>query len=166
MLAVFRFLNRRIEEIIIVTCLGVMSAVIGLQVFMRYVMQNSLSWSEELARYLFVFFVYAGISYGVKMQRHVRVEVFALWLPARVQRVVRVLSDVLFLIFALFIVYYGYQTASRIFRLGQTSPALELPMGFVYGSLPFCYLLVAVRLLQNLYGSLLGRTGDRPEGTP
>lgn len=157
------FLNSRIEEIIIVSCLGVMSAVIGLQVFMRYVMQASLSWSEELARFLFIFFVYAGISYGVKMKRHVRVEAFTMWLPDRVRAVIRIVADLLFLGFAFFVMYYGWQTAARIFRLGQISPALELHMGYVYATLPFCYVLVGVRLLQNLYGEIRAflRGGER-----
>lgn len=151
---VLTFLNDRIEEIIIVTCLGTMSVAIGLQVFMRYIMQDSLSWSEELARFLFVFFVYAGISYGVKMKRHVRVEAFTMWLPVRAKAVVRIAADLLFLVFAVFVMYYGYWTAARIFKLGQVSPALELPMGFVYATLPFCYVLVGIRLVQNLYGEI------------
>ncbi|MCD8349029.1 MAG: TRAP transporter small permease [Planctomycetaceae bacterium] len=151
---VLQFLNKRIEEIIIVACLGVMTISIGLQVFMRYVVQASLSWSEELARYLFIFFVYAGISYGVKMKRHVRVEAFTMWLSPRKQAIIKLVSDILFLAFALFIIYYGFVTAGRIFRLNQTSPALEIRMGYVYGTLPFCFILVAIRLLQNLYHSV------------
>ena len=148
------FLNRRIEELIIVACLGVMTVAIGLQVFMRYVVQASLSWSEELARYLFIFFVYAGISYGVKMMRHIRVEAFIMWLPERALAYIKIFSDLLFLLFACIVIYYGYETASRIFRLKQTSPALELRMGFVYGTLPFCYAMTAIRLIQNLYHSI------------
>lgn len=150
---VLGFLNRRVEEVIVVSCLGVMTLVIGLQVFMRYVMQNSLSWSEELARYLFIFFIYAGISYGVKMQRHIRVEAFTMWLPKKARAVILMLSNLLFLAFATFVIYFGWQTALRIFKVNQISPALELKMGYVYATLPFCYVLVAIRLVQELYHS-------------
>lgn len=160
----FEFLNKRIEEIIIVACLGVMTISIGLQVFMRYVMQASLSWSEELARYLFVFFVYAGISYGVKMQRHVRVEAFTMWMKPRTQKIIRLVADLLFLAFAVFVIYYGFVTAGKIFRLNQTSPALEIRMGYVYGTLPFCFVLVAIRLLQNLYASVKELAAGTAEG--
>lgn len=141
-----------------------MTISIGLQVFMRYVMEDSLSWSEELARYLFVFFVYAGISYGVKMKRHVRVEAFTMWLPDKAQAVIRIVADLLFLVFALFLVRYGYETASRIFRLKQISPALELPMGYVYATLPFCFVLVTIRLVQSLYGQISDLARGKTEG--
>ena len=41
---------------------------------MRYVVGASLSWSEELARYVFIWLVYIGISYAVQMKAHVKVE--------------------------------------------------------------------------------------------
>ncbi len=156
----FAFLNKRIEELIIVAALGTMSVAIGLQVFMRYVVQSSLSWSEELSRYLFIFFVYAGISYGVRMKRHVRVEAFTLWLPERTQAWIRVISDLLFLFFSVIVIYHGYFVAARILRLDQVSPALELKMGYVFSTLPFCYVLTSIRLIQNLrasIGELLGK---------
>jgi TRAP-type C4-dicarboxylate transport system permease small subunit len=142
------------EESLVVACLGVMTVVIGIQVFMRYVMQDSLSWSEELARYLFIFLVYAGISYGVKLKRHIRVEVFTMWLPLKVRQFIMIISDLIFLAFAVFIIYYGFTTVGRIFRVNQLSPALQLPMGYVYATLPFCYIMVTVRLLQNLRFSI------------
>ena len=159
-----RFLDRRIEEIIIVTCLGIMTVVIGLQVFMRYVMQNSLSWSEELARYLFIFFIYAGISYGVKMQRHIKVEAFTMWMPDRAQAFIRLIAQLLFMAFSVLVIYYGYAVAAKIFKLHQSSPALDLPMGYVYATLPFCYVLVMIRLIQQFPQIIRDLTGKKQEG--
>ncbi len=94
---VLKFLDDKFEMSICVVLMSTMSLLLFVQVIMRYVVGRSLSWSEELSRYLFIFFVYAGISYGVRMKRHVRVEAFTLWLPERTQAWIRVLSDVLFL---------------------------------------------------------------------
>lgn len=151
---ILRFLDKRIEEIIIVSCLGVMTLSIGLQVFMRYVMQNSLSWSEELARFLFIFFISAGISYGVKMKRHIKVEAFVMWMPEKGLAIMRIVSDLFFLAFALFVIWFGSITAWRILDLHQVSPALDIPMGLVSATLPFCYCLTTIRLLQNLHASI------------
>ena len=73
-MAVLKWLDENIERIILLVLLAIMSVVIVLQVFMRYVMENSLTWSEELARFCFVWLVYIGISYGVKKAKHIRVE--------------------------------------------------------------------------------------------
>jgi TRAP-type C4-dicarboxylate transport system permease small subunit len=145
-----KFLNARVEEACVVFSLACMSVIIFLQVFMRYVMQNSLSWSEELARYLFILLVNMGISYGVKMKKHICVEVFTSWLPAKTKAIIRILSDVVFLVFAVVIVYYGLETAGTIFVLNQTSPALEIQMGIIYALLPISYAMVLIRLVQNI----------------
>ena len=53
-----RFLDENIEKMLCVIALALMSAVIVAQVFCRYVLNSSLSWSEELARYLFIWMIY------------------------------------------------------------------------------------------------------------
>ena len=147
---IIRFLDTRSEEIVVVVALALMFVIISIQVFMRYVMQSSLSWSEELARYLFVLFVNVGISFGVKTKKHIRVELFSMWLPQKGKTVIRVLADIIFLAFAVVIIYYGFITATMIFMFNQTSPALGLPMGLVYVTLPVSYILVLIRLIQNI----------------
>ena len=77
-----RFLDNNLEKIICVTCLALMSVIIVAQVFFRYVLKNSISWSEEIARYLFIWLIYIGISYGVKMDRHISVDAVCAMLPA------------------------------------------------------------------------------------
>ena len=62
---VLRFLDDNLEKMLCTITLALMSAIIVLQVFFRYVLNNSLAWSEELARYLFIWTIYIGISYGV-----------------------------------------------------------------------------------------------------
>jgi TRAP-type C4-dicarboxylate transport system permease small subunit len=133
-----------------------MSITICVQVFMRYVMQNSLFWSEELARYLFVLFVNVGISYGVKTKKHIRVEVFSMCLPAKAQVMIRIIADTIFLLFAIVIIYYGFKASAKIFSLHQTSPALGLQMGIVYITLPVSYVMVFIRLVQNIVETVRG----------
>lgn len=67
-----KLIDEYLEMSICVALISVIAVVLGLQVFMRYVMQNSLSWSEELARYLFIWLIYIGISYGAKIMRHIK----------------------------------------------------------------------------------------------
>lgn len=160
---ILRFLDQHVEEIIVVAALAVMSAVIGAQVFMRYVMHNSLSWSEELARYVFILMVYVGISYGVKRRKHICVEAFTMWMPRRAQIVIEIISDLIFMVFAVVVMYYGYKTANKIFTLGQRSPALGLQMGIVYMALPFSYALALIRLVQNVIWRVKVLTGKVKE---
>ena len=154
-----KFLDTRAEEVVVAVSLALMFVSISIQVFMRYVMQNSLSWSEELARYLFVLFVNLGISYGVKEKRHIRVEMITMWLSPKMQIVVRIIADLVFMAFALVVIYYGFKSTLMIMASKQDSPALELPMWIVYGVLPISYCAVTMRLIQSIIESFKSLKG-------
>jgi TRAP-type C4-dicarboxylate transport system permease small subunit len=110
-------------------------AIILLAVFFRYVVNHSLFWSDEVVRYLFVWFTLLGASLVLRDRRHIRVEYFVEHLPARVRRVVEALGLLLILAFHVFLVVGGflwvYQTS------GARTPALGLPLNWVfYAALP------------------------------
>ncbi len=145
-----RFLDDHFERIFLTILLATMSVVIGVQVFMRYVFRASLSWSEELTRYCFVWMCYIGISYGVKMQRHIKVDAFALLLPKKVQKWLAILANLIFLGFAVMMIQESWGVREMIAELGQESPAIGIPMQYVYTAVPFGFCLVIFRICQNL----------------
>ena len=61
-----KFLNEHLEACFIVPLMFLMSIIIFVQVVMRYVFHSSLTWSEEMARYLFVWLVYFSVAYTAK----------------------------------------------------------------------------------------------------
>ena len=67
---ILSFLDEHFEEYLLIAILGIMSIVICYQVFMRYVMAASLSWSEELARYLFIWMAYICLLYTSLVTRN------------------------------------------------------------------------------------------------
>ncbi|KGP72832.1 TRAP transporter small permease [Pontibacillus yanchengensis] len=143
-------IDQRIEEALLVLFSSVMVSVIFLQVVMR-LSGNSLSWSEELGRYCFIWLVYVGISYGVKKQRHLKVDVMLLLLKDRGKLILSIISNLLFLTFAILVVRYGTSISLQLLSFGQQSPALHIPMGLVYLAAPIGLGLTAIRLLQNIY---------------
>ena len=64
----------KLEEYFLVFCLGFMVLLVFVQVVMRYIFQNSLSWSEELARYLFLWLSWIGASYAVRDAKRAQIE--------------------------------------------------------------------------------------------
>lgn len=150
----WRLIDRHLEEALIVALLGLMSILIGMQVFMRYVMGDSLTWSEELARYCFIWCTYLGVSYGVKSRAHICVEAAVNQLPHAFKSKVKVLVHLVFILFAALVVKEGYALTLKIFSFGQTSSSLGIPMGVVYLA-PTCgFALVIYRLLQQIYQEL------------
>lgn len=148
---VLRWLDDYFEEVILVLLSAVMVVVIFLQVFMRFVMQSSLAWSEELARYCMIWLVYVGISYGVKKQRHIKVDVLLMLFKHKGRIIFNIISNLLFLVFAIVIIIYGSDIAMKLLGWGQKSPALHIPMGYVYMATPIGMGLTVIRLLQQLF---------------
>ncbi|MGD9808763.1 MAG: TRAP transporter small permease [Deferribacterales bacterium] len=147
---ILHYLDEHFEEAVLVVLLSAMSIIIGVQIFMRYVVQESLTWSEELARYLFIWVSYIGVSYAVKRHAHIRVEAAVMFMPPKVKKYVYIFSNVIFLVFALMVVKEGFILSMKIFNFGQSSPAMGIPMGYVYLAPAVGFLLVFIRLIQSL----------------
>lgn len=146
----FKFLDNNFEEILMVFLLSLMSILIGAQVFMRYVLNDSLAWSEELARYAFIWATYIGVACAVKRNAHICVEAAVTRLPALYQRYAAILSHLLFIVFAVMVMKEGYALTLKIFSFGQKSSAMGLPMGWIYLAPTVGFGLVILRLLQRI----------------
>lgn len=144
------WLDQHLEEYLLIVLMGIMLTAISLQVFMRYVMENSLMWSEEVARYTFIWLVYIAISYGVKQQRHISVDALQLVLKQRGKHVLAIIANGFFLLFALLMLVYGTKNAVALLTYGQSTPATQIPMGLVYLAAPVGMGLTAIRLIQQL----------------
>lgn len=150
-----KFLDKHLEESLLVILLSMMSLLIGAQVFMRYVMHDSLTWSEELARYCFIWATYLGVSCAVKHKAHICVEALTDKLPQAARHYATILSHVLFIVFAVMVMKEGYALTMKVFGFGQKSSAMGLPMGYVYLAPTVGFGLVIIRLLQSIYQEIL-----------
>lgn len=146
----FKFLDNHFEEILMVFLLSLMSILIGAQVFMRYVLNDSLTWSEELARYAFIWATYIGVACAVKRNAHICVEAAVTKLPALYQRYAAILSHLLFIVFAVLVMKEGYALTVKIFSFEQKSSSLGIPMGWIYLAPTVGFGLVILRLLQRI----------------
>ncbi|HCR98135.1 MULTISPECIES: TRAP transporter small permease [Halomonas] len=147
---VMKWFDEYAEISVCVVLMSTMTVLLAVQVFMRYVMGASLSWSEEIARYLFIWLIYLGISYGAREMRHIKIDAALDLFPRRIRPAIVILGDLLFLAFALYIVWTSWSVIERQMMLGQTSPAVGLPMWIVYAA-PFVgFAITGVRQIQTI----------------
>ena len=147
---IFQWLDKYIEEALCVILMSSMTILIFIQVIMRYVFNNSLSWSEELARYLFIWLIYIGISYGCKMQKHLKIDAALYIFPKKLRPYVRLIGDILFTIFAIYIVYTGWIYSMQQPKYHMHSPALKIPLEYIYMSTVIGYALSIYRQIQAI----------------
>lgn len=145
-----RWLDEYAEISICVALMSAMTLLLAVQVFMRYIMGASLSWSEELARYFFIWLIYLGISYGAREMRHIKIDAALKLFPRSARHWVVILGDLLFLAFALYVVWTSWAVIERQLMLGQASPAIGVPMWVVYAA-PFVgFALTTLRQVQSI----------------
>ncbi|MCR4424580.1 MAG: TRAP transporter small permease [Firmicutes bacterium] len=131
--------------------IAAMIVVITLQVVAR-VWFTALSWTEEASRYLLVWSSMIGASIGVKRGSHIAVTFVVGLLPGLMQKIVGVVMAVLACGFFAAGVFYGTELFNR--TVFQTSPALELPMRYVYLAIPLSSGIMLVHGLSALLETL------------
>lgn len=147
----------KIAEWILMTLLAAMTVVVFVQVVFRWI-GAALPWSEEFARYCMIFLTYVGASIGIKRKSLVAIEAVVVLLPKKVQHIIEILVYLLIVVVSAVVFYYAWMLCAR--TMGQISPAMHIPMGFMYGALVIGFALVIVQAVIVIIRDL---TPDREE---
>ena len=137
-----------IENILGVLCLTGMVGLIFTQVVLRYVFNNALSWSEEMARYMMIWCAGFGIAAGVRVGAHIGIQAIVDALPAVPSKVVRFVCDISILCIFTFLAYISIQFALSAKASGQLTPSLRFPIFYIYAALPVAFAFSIIRQLQ------------------
>jgi TRAP-type C4-dicarboxylate transport system permease small subunit len=159
-----KFLNN-FEEYFVVWTMALMTVLVFCQVVMRYVVGRSLSWSEELARFIFMWLSWVGASYAVKERSHFRVEMFANLLKGRHRARFELLILVIWFGFSVTLAWLGTQLMIFLIETGQISAAMEIPMSWVYASVPAGCALMSIRLVVEIVKILKAPDGVLEENS-
>ncbi|MEG2173594.1 MAG: TRAP transporter small permease [Desulfovibrionaceae bacterium] len=139
-----KMLNRT-EEVLSSTLMICMVIIISAQVFCRYVLQNSLEWSEELARYIFIWAVYFGASYALQKDKHLEITLLRHYLPSPWQRRLVALAYGCVLFFCLYTAWFGGVMVIDIYASQLRTPAIDIPAFWFWLCIPICFALMALR---------------------
>jgi len=136
-----------IEMAFLATAVLIMFVVICCQVLFRYVLHQPSPWTEELARYLFIWVSMVGAAYGVNTQAHFGFELLVKKMSSRMQRAGHYFIQLCMGLLVVVLVVYGLRMVKVVSF--QLTPALQLPMRYVYYSLPVSGLLMAFHLVHH-----------------
>ena len=140
------------EDAVCVFLLVAVLVVMGLGVFFRYVLNDSLTWTEEISRYGLVYITYIGCATAVRRRSHIRIDVIARILPLAGQRILAVVVDLLVLAFLAFLAVNTFRIMDVLWT--SRSAAVGLPINYVY----LAILLGMVASILRLIGHYLPRT--------
>ena len=144
----------RIEAILTVALLLVALIVLSYQVFQRFVLKGGNSWSEELARYLFIWSVYTSASFAIISNAHIRIDAALKLYPQKIRHFIPILADVIFLVYTVIVAYFSFDYCKDLLASGQVSMGLHVTMAYMYAAIPVGHLMMALRLVQLIYRRL------------
>ncbi len=125
------------------------------QVIFRYVIAAPLPWSEELARYCFVWIVFLGGAIGLSRGIHLGVDLFVNLLPKAVRRGLDTLTYAIIAAFAATIIYASYPVINM--NMFQRSPALGVQMSWIYVAIPISMALIFLICAERVWAGLFQR---------
>lgn len=144
------------EEYLLVVSLAFTVIIVFIQVIMRYVFNSSLSWSEELCRYIFIWQVWLGASLAFRDRQHISIEMVRDKLKGRTKIIYNIIGNIITLGFNIFLVSYGFQLVGKMMERGVISSGMRLPLYIVYLSVPLSSLIILFRIGGYIYGDLKG----------
>ena len=125
-----------------------MTAMVAWQVFTRYVLNASPSWTEPASVMVMSWFIFLGAAVGVRENFHMGFDVLVHFLPASTAPWMRAISDLAVLVFAIGMVGYGMQLTIDTWT--AVLPVLHLPGGFTYMPIVAGGVLMALFSLERL----------------
>lgn len=134
-----------------------MLAVCWAHVFYRYVLNNSLTWSEEFMRILLVWFCMLSASILAIRREHVSIVVFKNMMPKKVNNGLTRFTQILTFVASVIVFFLGIQL---VISAGvRTTPAMHMPYSWTYAAIPVAFAIISIYELRNILADFLG--GDR-----
>ena len=136
----------------------VMAALLSLfaNVILRYGFNYTLAWSEELVRIVIIYSTFVGASVAVKQRAMIKIDAIVQIFP-KLKSGLTLYSNILMLIFACMMVYYGYKMTHLQFLTNQKTIIMQIPLVIIYSIMPLMGVMVFIRTVQVIIQDIRNR---------
>lgn len=120
-------------------------------IFMQIVLRaldSSLHWTEEIARFAFIWFILFGACYATRLSALNRVTMQFSKFPPIVAKICTFTGDIFWLVFCLVMAWHGYLSVLDLQEFPYHTPALDWDLSKIYLVFPISFLLMAIRIIQ------------------
>ena len=130
-------------KIAVISCVLSIALIVSTSIFFRYVLNNSITWSEEIAKYLMVWMVFVGAPVAMVQSRHIAIEIFPNLFRPRIRALIFLIVNLLIVLTMAFWTYRGFT-----YTVGGMSQVMssfdKIPLGVVFASIPFgsCIMMI------------------------
>lgn len=145
-----RALDENAERWLLLVFYCTIVAAIAVEVLRRFLLAYSSLWGEEVARYAFIYLAWVGASAAVRDRSHIRIDVLVQAVPPRLRAALNILADLATLLLALICLYWSIVPVLTSLEFGSVTHGLRVSMAWFLVAVPLGFLLMLVRLAQNL----------------
>lgn len=145
-----RLLDEYLEEVVLIALLVTIAGSIGLQVVMRYVFNNSLSWPDEVSKFCLVWSTFISLSFTIKKSSALCLDFLVSFLSDSVRTGLAILIDIFIIALCIHLMEGAWGAVAIAVKIDARSAALELPLAWIYSSAIVGLVLTIVRSGQKL----------------
>lgn len=151
----------RWTDAVVFAIFWILFGIVFLQFFTRYVLNDSLGWTEEIARYFLILITFVGSVTAMRKGSHIAVEALLIYLPRGARHWTLVVVDGLVALFCGAMAWYAYQ-------LGALAPgymvSIDIPKSYIYWAVSAALIGVTVHATMRFLRRLRRREADAPHG--
>ena len=155
LMKVLRWIDANFEKVFLCIALAVIAIALFVTIVLRNVFSYSIAWSDELARFFFIWTGAIGVSYATKNNSHLRMDILPVLVP-KLQKPLAVVCDIALAVIAIMIINGSLPFLKLLNRTGQLSGGMQLPMKYFYMSFQVGFALTLFRLVQRYVLLLVG----------
>ena len=150
-MAVYGWLDRNLERVLIIVAYGAMASIIFVEVIQRFAFETQAPWSTTIPIYFFIWITWLGASYNVRLRSHLAFTEFRGRMPYKAQYGCVVLDHVLWIGFGLMVIWHSINLIGILQMNFAVVPGTdEVMQWWFYMALPVCWSLLVLRCLQNI----------------
>lgn len=147
-----RFIYANFLEILAVLAFVVLSFLTFFQVCSRYIFQTPITFSEEIARFLFIWISFLGAAIVMKSDKHIRLDLFHGKICPRLQHLLDISVFLLIFCFSVLVLVQGVKLSFATTR--QIAPVSRIPMAYIYLIVPISALFMGFYAMRHIISRL------------
>ena len=137
-------------------------AVIGVEVFRRFVLSYSSVWGEEVARYAFIYLVWIGAASAIRDRAHIRIDIVMHLLSPRGRAAIYLLGDFATLVLAVIGLYWSLAPVMTSVEYGSVTHGLRISQAWFFAAVPLGFAMILFRIVQSMRRDLSDLRQGRP----
>ena len=133
----------KVLESFLIIIMGILVLDVLWQVISRYLLKSPSSFTDELARFLLIWVGILGAAYAAGKKMHLAIDIFINKFNEKYKKLIHILINTAIALFAVFVMVIGGSNLMYILlKLGNTTPALSIPIGYIYSVIPISGILI------------------------